>query len=331
MDLLNDCGTKRAPEYDARFFGISVDFAIQGRRRQTMRMFCRTLTFLALSLAACSGKEDSLNSDKVDGAGAAGSASDHGEKTDLGTLTLAGNSFGLTLLGKVMVGKESAVEVRPLEVAPEKAARWNLYLWVEDKAGVQLSAPAKGSLENGAIHFHVTPREKGTTPVRVVLRLRADGVDERAGLPLDGHGHEHKFEEGPHSGVSVTFASGDASGHLELKLHDDKGDVELWLSEDDAHSEPFDLSLASVIEIEFVDVGGRKISLHPRNQQKNEDEDGHPNVRGERTNYFIYPSAAGEDAEWLKGKEFQSIVIVRFTRGGMTFVSEEFVLTPHVH
>ena len=50
-----------------------------------------------------------------------------------------------------------------------------------------------------------------------------------------------------------------------------------------------------------------------------------------KTNYFIYPTQSNEDASWLKGKHFQSIVIVRFSRDGSTFVSEEFVLKPHVH
>ena len=159
--------------------------------------------------------------------------------------------------------------------------------------------------------------------------LRKTGTDERAGLPLSGHGHEHV--EGPHSGVPATFKGGDVSGHLELKLHDDKGDLELWLGLDATMSKQFDLPLAATIEIEFIDVGGRKVTLRPRNQQKNEDEDGNPNVRDGKTNYFIYPTQENEDASWLKGKQFQSILIVRFSRDGSTFVSEEFVLKPHVH
>lgn len=76
---------------------------------------------------------------------------------------------------------------------------------------------------------------------------------------------------------------------------------------------------------------GRKVTLRPRNQTNNEDEDGNPNVRDGKTNCFIFPSQDGEDASWLMGKESQSIVIVRFSRGGQSHVSEEFVLKPHVH
>ena len=88
-------------------------------------------------------------------------ASDHGDKTDLGTLTLSGNKFKIIRLGKLEPGKEGAFEVHPQEASSEDLASWNLYLWVEDKAGTQLSAPTKGTVENSALHFHVTPRKAG--------------------------------------------------------------------------------------------------------------------------------------------------------------------------
>ena len=91
------------------------------------------------------------------------------------------------------------------------------------------------------------------------------------------------------------------------------------------------MPLDAGVEIELVDVGGRKITLRPRNQTENEDEDGNANIRDGKTNYFIFPGQSGEDASWLEGEEFQSIVIVRFSRGDQPFVSEEFVLKPHVH
>ena len=254
--------------------------------------------------------------------------SDHGDKTDLGTLTLAGHKFKIVRLGKLEPGKEGAFEVHPKEASSDDLASWNLYLWVEDQAGTQLSAPSKGTIENSALHFHVTPRKAETSPEKVVLRLRSNGTDVRARLPLDGHGHDHV--EGPHSGVPATF-KGAENGHLELKLHDDKGDLELWLYKDSGFSKPFDLPLDAKIEIEFVDVENRKVNLSPRNTEKNEDEDGKPNIRPSGTNYFIYPSKDGEDASWLKGKTFQSIVIVRFAGGAFKFTSEEFVLKPHTH
>jgi hypothetical protein len=256
-------------------------------------------------------------------------APDHGDRVDLGTLTVAGREFGIIRLGEIGPGEEGAFEVHPENVSADDLARLNLYLWVEDKEGTQVSAPSKGVRDGSGLHFHVTPRDSGSAPVRVVLRLRADGIDARAGLPLDDHGHEHK--DGPHAGIPATFAGGGILGHLELKLHEDLGDLELWLSHDEHFSKTFDLPLSSEIEIEFIDLGGRKIALRPRNQEENEDESGKPNVRDGRTNYFVYPSVAAEDASWLRGKTFQSIVVVRFARDGTEFVSEEFVVKPHAH
>ncbi|MEE3055134.1 MAG: hypothetical protein VYB34_15490, partial [Planctomycetota bacterium] len=297
-----------------------------------MRSLHTFILLAALALTACGDATRPLPPDdenkqapekspaQTKPAGAAKTDSDHGDRTDLGTLSVAGNKFHIFLLGKLTPGEEGAFEVSPQGASAEDISKWNLFLWVEDKAGAQLSAPAKGSVENSTLHFHVTPRKAETTPTRVVLRFRFDGTDERAGLPLDGHGHEHI--EGPHHGVPAEFTTGGDTGQLELKLHDDKGDLELWLFRDKALTSPFDLPLASSVEIEFIDVDGRKVSLHPRNTEKNEDEAGEPNVRDGGTNYFIYPSKEGEDASWLKGKAFQSIVIVRFSLDGKESVSE---------
>ena len=200
--------------------------------------------------------------------GAAEKPADHGSSTDLGTLTVAGKQFGIVRLGDLVPGKEGAFEVHPKGIAAAELAGLNVYLWVESQDGTQLSAAAKGSPEGDALHFHMTPRKSDKAPFRVILRLRADGTDERAGLPLDGHGHEH--HDGPHQGVPASFRGGDVTGHLELKLHDDKGDLELWLGEDAEITRPFDLPLDARAEIEFVDVGGRKVTLRPRNRTRNE-------------------------------------------------------------
>jgi len=136
---------------------------------------------------------------------------------------------------------------------------------------------------------------------------------------------------GPHDGVVAAFGEGTSSGYLELKLHDDKGDLELWLNQDDKHARPFDLPLDATIEIEFTDKSGRKVTLRPRNKTNNEDESGVANARDGKTNYFIFPSQPGEDASWLQGKEFRATVIVRFTRDGVAFASQKLKLAPHSH
>jgi hypothetical protein len=291
-----------------------------------MKSHILPFAILASLIASCGG-EQQPNADKPIAPGA-GQPPDHGKAADLGTVTVAGKQFGIVRLGDLVPGKEGAFEVHPKGLASGELATLNAYLWVESQDGAQLSAPEKGSPSGSALHFHVTPRKDAKVPFRVVLRLRSGSTDERGSLPLDGHGHDHA--EGPHQGVTATFKGGDVTGHLELKLHDDKGDLELWLAEDAAFQKPFDLPLDSTVEIEFVDVGNRKVTLRPRNNDENEGEDGKANVRDGKTNYFIYPSQ-GEDSAWLQGKTFQSIVVVRFTRSGQPLASEELVLKPHAH
>ncbi|MGK0480179.1 MAG: hypothetical protein ACJAQ3_000141 [Planctomycetota bacterium] len=253
-------------------------------------------------------------------------ANEHGAERELGSLTLAGRSFRVVQFGELEPGKETAFEVVPVEMEDSV----NAYLWLESEDGAQLCTSTKGSPEGERMHFHLLPKEEGQPAYRVVLRVRADGVDERGGLPLDGHGHEHV--EGPHSGVPAALAgAGGTQYHLELKLHDDKGDLELWLAQDAQYGSPLDLAIDATIEVEFVDVGGRKVTMRPRNHVDNEDESGEGNMRGGKTNYFIFPSADGEDASWLQGLEFQSIVIVSIQDGDQHFTSEEFVLKPHSH
>ena len=76
------------------------------------------------------------------------------------------------------------------------------------------------------MHFHVTPRADAGKPEKVMVRLRQDGQDARAGLAV------HAGVGPVHDGVASPLhdASGKYSGWLELKLHDDKGDLELWLT-----------------------------------------------------------------------------------------------------
>ncbi|MHC4829888.1 MAG: hypothetical protein ACYTFT_05975 [Planctomycetota bacterium] len=257
--------------------------------------------------------------------------SSHGEKRAIGQLTVGGHTLELTLLGEPTAGKESGLEAHPVGAKSSDLAGVSVYAWLEDSAGKQLSPPDKAKLEGGALHFHLNPRAD-SAPSRVVVRVRGDGVDERAGLPLSGHGHEH--EETPHSGVVSPFlgASSKVLGHLELKLHDDKGDLELWLAHDADFDKPFDLPLTTSIRVQFIDLEGREIELRPRNNDKNEDEDGNPNVREGRTNYFVFPGGTGADSTWLMGVGFNSLVTISFTQAdGTTCRSEEFMLTPHVH
>lgn len=283
-------------------------------------------------LYACGGEEQASETvQPVAGTDTPAAPSDHGARMELGSVTISGYEFTMARLGEFTPGTESALEVHLVNSpAGKSAGDISLYAWVEDESGTQLSAPIKGLLEGGAFHCHVNPRASNNPLVRAVLRLRVDDIDATGSLPLDGHGHEHV--QTPHDGVLSQFSGPDgAAGHLELKLHDDKGDLELWLATNPQLTEPFDLPVDSTIAVKFIDVQGRTVDLKVRNTSQNEDENGMANIRGGRTHYFIYPTSEDQDATWLMGTDFHSIVQVSFEVNGARYVSEEFVLTPHTH
>lgn len=298
-----------------------------------MRLKTLYSTSLLLALVACGGVDSppttsppTTSAAEAASAPAMSTASHgHGNSVELGSLTLAGGAFSVLRFGDIEPNKEIAFEVIP----PTDRGDVNAYLWLESKAGAQVCTTVKGSPEGDRLHFHLMPDVDDEPPFRVVLRIRSSEGDERGSLPLDGHGHEHV--EGPHSGVPAKMVGPGGTRHLELKLHDDKGDLELWLAEDPLYQQPFDLPVDATIEVEFIDFDGRKLALRPRNTVENEDEDGAGNMREGKTNYFIFPSREGVDASWLQGLSFQSIVIVTISDGTQRLTSEEFVLKPHSH
>ena len=73
------------------------------------------------------------------------------------------------------------------------------------------------------------------------------------------------------------------------------------------------------------------MTLTARDQDKNPDEDGAPNMRDGKTNYFIFPGDSGQDPKWLMGKAFKGRVKVTFTHDGASYASTEFDLIPHTH
>jgi hypothetical protein len=166
-------------------------------------------------------------------------------------------------------------------------------------------------------------------PEKARFRLVLGGKTYRIDMPC-AHDHAHEGEDhGPHDGVPAGFADG--LGHLELKLHDDKGDLELWLTKDEAGQSPYDLPLDARITVTFGDHGGREVALAVRDGERNEDEDGQPNLRDGKTNYFIFPGDTGADASWLMGSDFVSQVFVTIEADGKTFITQPFELRPHTH
>ena len=154
----------------------------------------------------------------------------------------------------------------------------------------------------------------------------------------DEHGHDHGHSHGhthghtPHMGIVTPFRSGQAqTGFAELKLHDDKGDLELWLTEDKAGAEPFDLPLDSVITVSFPKLGRKTVELRIRNRDKNEDEGGKGNIRNNETNYFIFPGDTGADASSLVGRDFATEAVISFAAGSADYATAPFALLPHAH
>lgn len=178
------------------------------------------------------------------------------------------------------------------------------------------------------------------TAVSFVLLLAAcDKAPE--GKKTDDHGHDH----GPGSDHTHDHSNADSrgviarligpdgkdAGFIELKLHDDKGDLELWIGQDAKITTPFDVPLDSQIKVKLTDKGNRTVDLRVRNRDKNEDEDGKPNLRNGKTNYFIFPGDSGQDASWLKGSTFTATTEVSIQADGKTYTTPNFVLRPHSH
>ena len=168
--------------------------------------------------------------------------------------------------------------------------------------------------------------------------LLALGLAAGCGDPGDEQGeeaseHSHAHHSTPHDGVLAILKDGDgtAVGYVEMKLHDDKGDLELWLGTDEKMEKPFELPLDLVILAKMLDKDGKTVELRVRNQDENEDENGKGNIREGKTNYFIFPGDTGTDAAWLMGSDFRSMCVISFESGGKKYASQGFALVPHTH
>merc|ERR1719401_3334500 len=124
-------------------------------------------------------------------------------------------------------------------------------------------------------------------------------------------------------------ADGKHVGFIELKLHDDAGDLELWLCKDGAMSEPLDFPADTTITATFATMDNRSVKLNVRDNDKNEDEDGNANMRDGMTNYFIFPGESEQDPEFLIGEKFRSTTTLTFTAGDKTYTAPPFILVPH--
>lgn len=145
---------------------------------------------------------------------------------------------------------------------------------------------------------------------------------EASGMP-----HIHA-NEGPNSGFlfPVFDTEGKQSGTVEIKLHDDAGDLEVWLNKGGYEGAPWRLPLDTTLTLAFPSEG-KKINLAVRDTERNEDESGESTIFDGKTNYFVFPADTGVDASWLMGSEFAAKAELVFG----TETTGSFVLRPHVH
>ena len=149
---------------------------------------------------------------------------------------------------------------------------------------------------------------------------------EESGMP---HLHEG---EGPNGGyLHPLKAKGEEIGQIEIKLHDDAGDLEVWLTLGQTGDATLDLPLDTIVQIDFPEMEGRTVELKVRNTEKNEDENGASTIRDGKTNYFIFPGESGSDAAWLMGKDFSTPISVTISTGETSYQAGPFDLKPHVH
>lgn len=145
---------------------------------------------------------------------------------------------------------------------------------------------------------------------------------DAAGMP-----HIHA-NEGPNSGFlqPVFDAEGTQVGTAEIKLHDDAGDVEVWLTHGGFGGEPWRLSVDTTLVLTFPDLE-QEVTLAVRDRVRNEDESGAATVVDATTNYFLFPGETGVDASWLMGEDFAALAELRIAEA----TTGPFILRPHVH
>jgi len=145
---------------------------------------------------------------------------------------------------------------------------------------------------------------------------------EAAGMP-----HLHG-NEGPHDGFlhPVFNADGEQIGTAEIKLHDDAGDLEVWLTRGGHGGEPWRLPVDSTLSLAFPDLE-KTVTLAVRDRVDNKDESGAPTISEGATSYFVFPGETGADATWLQGAEFAAKAELRFQDA----TTGTFALYPHVH
>ena len=245
----------------------------------------------------------------------------------LGAVTVGGATFTIDREGQVEAGKETEFGVEHIggaAIAPSAA-------WLANPDGEKVCDVVTAETHNSHWHFNVNPLDP-VKKAKFVLRVG----EEEAIVDVARGAQPCK------DGILSVFKAAHAPewrGYLELKLHGDAGDLELFLfasagnatawNATTGKATPFDVPKETVVRLTFPSHEGKAIELRVRNGEKNEDEDGTPNMRGNGTNYFIFPGESGQDPEWLIGETWRGLVTVALEVDGKAYACDPFVLVPH--
>jgi len=240
----------------------------------------------------------------------------HGDGiVSLGNLTIASEKFMVDREGQVDKGFETTFGVE--RVGPGKATGFKAFL--KDGQGQSLCDPIEGESHDDHSHFTLTPNAANAETLAISCGDLVSEISIRPGAaPTEG-------------GVMSVLEDGDGKvvGFIELKLHDDAGDLELFICKDGAMTEPLDFPADTTITATFATHGDRSVKLNVRNMDQNEDEDEKPHMRDGKTNYFIFPGESDQDPEFLVGEKFRSTTTVTFTSENKTYTAPPFILVPH--
>ncbi|MFT7624150.1 MAG: hypothetical protein ACI9WU_003337, partial [Myxococcota bacterium] len=250
----------------------------------------------------------------------------HGPPVAIGVVTVGGYALEAVRQGAFRPGEDTEITLSLATPAPRDIRQGSFYLWVVDAAGLRLGPPQRATAQDGRLQAKLPIEAWGTGPSQLVIRVRDSESDTRAQLSLGTIEAPTK-----NGGVLATLTSPDGTtGYVELKLHDDKGDLELWLYRDEAGKQPLDIPAKSVLEVTFEARQGKKVTLKVRDHEQNPGEEGEPHMRSGATNYFIFPGDSGQPSKWLADPTFKEKVRVQVP-GNKTPLHATLKLVPHTH
>jgi len=246
----------------------------------------------------------------------------------LGSITLGGATFMIDREGQIEPGKDTTFGVELISGTATPSAAW-----IANPDGEKLCDPVSSEAHNKHWHFIVCP----LMPVKKSKFVLQVGEEEGV---IDFAWGAAPCNDGILTLVKAAHEP-EWRGYLELKLHGDAGDLEMWLYAVPARfgvrgcagvaekPKPFDVPKETVIRLTFPSHPGKTVEMRVRDMEKNEDEDGTPNMRDSGTNYFIFPGETGQDPEWIKGETWRGVATAAFEVDGKSYACDPFVLVPH--